>query len=179
MLLNVLKGAYPSLQQISKDHLIDTAEKFERGICLVEQFADGVTTWKVADGTTAEDPAAIVHFSLHGADDYQTLQAGTMVGEKFSARVSALSCLQPMEIETDMFDKEADLEPGDYLTTGAGGILVKAANDGSQNIYAQVTKAKYARWSNNAESGGVPSGFRQGATVDVIAARTVFIPATA
>lgn len=176
MLLNVLKGAYPSLQQISKDHLIEADAKFERGICLVEQTAGDATTWKVADTTSAADPTAIVHFSLHGAGDFQTLQAGTMVGKEFLARVSALSCLQPMEIETDMFSGTPEV--GDYLTTDKDGKLVKRTAD-TQNAYAQVTKAPYSRWANNADSSGVVSGFRQGSTVSVIAARTVFIPAKA
>lgn len=184
MLLNVLKGAYPSLQQISKDHLIATDTAFERGSCLVETTSNGVTTWKVAGTTDATDPAAIVHFSLHGAyknvDDYQTLMAGKLSTTGYTPRVSALSCLQPMEIETDMFTEEvgSELAPGDYLTVGANGKLVKRTAT-TQNAYLQVTQASHARWANNADASGVGGDWRQGNNVNVITGRTVFIPAVA
>lgn len=174
MLLNVLKGAYPSLQQISKDHLIAFDEKLERGACLVESTDEnGITTWKIAGADDATDASKIVHFSLHGYNDYQTIMAG-VVGSH--AKVSALSCLQTMEIETDMFTETVDgeLKPGDFLTVGANGRLVKRTSD-AQNAYAQVIQGNHDRWANNAPTFPGPE-FRQGNTVAVITARTVFIP---
>jgi len=173
MLLNVLKGAYPSLQQISKDHLIAADAAFERGSCLVETTSNGVTTWKVAGTTDAADPGAVVHFSLHGADDYQTMQAGSLSGSGYVPKVSALSCTMPMEIETDMFSGDG-IAVGDYLMVGANGKLVKHTSGNTAVL--QVTKAPYTRWANNADATGINTGFRQGSNVTVIAGRTVFLP---
>lgn len=174
MLLNVLKGAYPSLQQISKDHLIEADAKFERGTCLVENTVGDKTTWKIAGDDDAGNPGAVVHFALQGSEDYQALMAGKLSDTGYIAKVSALSCTMPMEIETDMFSGD-DLVAGDYLMVGEGGKLVKHT-DGNTAVL-QVTKAPYVRWSNNADASGVTTGFRQGTNVTVIAGRTVFLPA--
>jgi hypothetical protein len=180
MLLNVLKGAYPSLQQISKDHVIEASAQFERGTCLVEKTetsgADSVTKWAVAGVDDAADKTKVVHFALQGSDDYQALMAGNVSGTGYVAKVTAISCLQPMEIETDMFVGD-DLKAGDYLMVGANGKLVKHTT--GKTAVLQVTKAPYVRWSNNADATGVTAGFRQGTNVTVIAGRTVFLPALA
>lgn len=177
MLLNALKGAYPSLQQISKDHLIEADAQFERGTCLVEKTttsgSDSITTWAIATAADAADPSKVVHFALQGSDDYQALMAGTLGSTGYVAKVSALSCTMPMEIETDMFTGD-DIQVGDYLMVGDNGKLVKHTT--GKTAVLQVTKAPYTRWSNNADASGVTTGFRQGTNVTVLAGRTVFIP---
>ena len=179
MLLNVIKGAYPSLQQISQDLLISAEDsaKLERGSCLVQNTtvsgSDTLTTWKVASATD-QATATPVFFSLHGADDYQTKMAGTLSSSGgYAPRVSALSCTQAMEIETDMFSGDG-IKAGDYLMVGADGKLVKHTSGNTAVL--KVTKGPYTRWSNNMDATGASAGFRQGANVEVVRGLTVFLP---
>lgn len=178
MILNVLKGAYPSLQQISKDLLIAADAVFERGSVLVMDTTtsgtDSITTWKVSEaGDSAK--AVPAYFALQDHNDYQAKMAGTLSSTAgYAPKVSALDCRMTMEIETDMFD--GDVKPGDYLMVGAGGKLVKHTT--GKTAVLQVTAAPYVRWCNNADAAGEPN-FRQGTNVTVIRGTTVFLPGLA
>jgi len=177
MILNAIKGAYPSLQQISKDLLIAADAVFERGSVLVADTTtsgtETITTWKVAQASDAKK-ASIAYFALQGHTDYQAKMAGALSSTAgYAPKISALACTMPMEIETDMFSGD-DLKPGDALTFGANGRLVKAGS--GDTVVLQVTRGPYVRWSNNSDSAG-EADFRQGANVTVIRGMTMFIPA--
>jgi hypothetical protein len=81
---------------------------------------------------------------------------------------------QPFEFETDQFDSGEVYNVGDLLTVGAGGKLVPHGT--GDNVVGQVTKAVASRWVNSAVA---VTGFRTGANVAVLTARTLWVPTLA
>jgi hypothetical protein len=176
---NPIKGAYPSLQQISITKAVDTAATgIVRGTMLYE---DG-TAWKVVTTALNSDASAYPHFALQAQDDLTAGMAGTkgqgpakhwngsaMVAG--TATIAALAVGQPFEFETDQFDATGTYLVGTLLTFLDDGKLgVHTAGD---NCVGQVTKVVTTRWVNNAVA---VTGFRTGDNVSVLTARTLWVP---
>jgi hypothetical protein len=167
---NVLKGAYPSLQQI--DLTLDMAANetgIERG-SLIYQVG---TTFKLMTGTQATDPTAYALFALMGQEDLTAGMAGT-IGQGAPGgvpRLTGLAVGMPFVFETDQFDSQINYTVGMLLTCGTAGKLTM--HNSGQNCIAQVTKVVTARWVNDAIA---ITGWRTGALRNVLTARTLWIP---
>ena len=171
---NVLKGAYPSLQQIDKTlNMGAGVVGVVRGTCIYETDAG---EWDICTETSAQDEEAYVYFALVGQDD---LTAG-MAGSKGQgapngvAKVTGLAVGMPIEFETSEFVTVDSYSIGELLTTGAGGLLEAWDDIGDgANVVAQVTKLPTVRWVNDAIA---VTGFRTGANLAVLTARTLWSP---
>lgn len=167
---NVLKGAYPSLQQIDKTHDVAPGQSgIVRGSLIYE---DG-TTFKLATAAIKQDASKYVFFALQGQDDLVAGMAGS-VGQGVgggTSRVTGLAIGMPFEFQTDQFKGDETYNVGDLLTTGNNGKLAPHAN--GDNVIAQVTKVPFVRWVNDAVA---VTGFRTGANVAVLSGRTMWIP---
>jgi hypothetical protein len=174
MVLNVIKGAYPSLIQISKDLPLSADETItvERGSLLYET-ADN--EWRVASGATAAGnattPGAFVYFALQAEDDLTAGMAGGVPTTGGDPKLSGLACSPTIEVETDMFDSGETYAVGSYCKVGTNGKLAPHTNHATAVL--QVTKAAYVRWVNNAPA---VAGWRTGNNVTVIRGRTMYIP---
>ena len=168
---NVLKGAYPSLQQIDKTLNVAAGQTgIVRGGCIYQSSA---TEFSLATGTQATDPLAYILFCLVGQDDLVAGMAGTR-GQGASngvARITGLAVGMPLEFETSEFDSTDQYTIGELLTVGAAGKLV--AHTPGDNVIAQVTKTASTRWVNDAVA---VTGFRTGANMTIITARTLWLP---
>ena len=167
---NVLKGAYPSLQQIDKVLNVAVGETgVVRGSLI---YQDG-TSWKLLVAAKDSDPAAYPHFALMSQTDLTAGMAGG-VGQGVgggTARVNGLAVGMPFEFETDQFNTAVNYTVGQLLTVANGGVLTP--HSGSKNVIAQVTKAVTTRWVNSAIA---VTGWRLGANVAVLTARTLWLP---
>jgi hypothetical protein len=169
---NVLKGAYPSLQQI--DTVLDVGSDetgLVRGSLMYVDASGTKPVFRVAGVTQATVPAAYLYFSLIPQDDFVAGMAGT-IGQGLTggvARVNGLAVGMPMEFETDQYTGE--FEVGDLLTVGADGKLV--AHDSGDNCVAQVTRSVNNKWVNSAVA---VTGRKTGAHLPVLAGRTLWIP---
>lgn len=167
---NVLKGAYPSLQQVDKVLNVASGETgIVRG-SLIYQYG---TTWKLATSTQQTDSTAYIYFALMSQTDLTAGMAGG-VGQGVgggTARVNGLAVGMPFEFETDQFDTTQSYSVGALLTVGDGGILTPHST--GKNVVAQVTKAVTTRWVNSAIA---VTGWRLGANVAVLTARTLWLP---
>jgi hypothetical protein len=176
---NPIKGAYPSLQQISKSLPVHAdATGIVRGSLVYESSG----TWKLAGAAQATNPAAYIHFALKSQLDLTAGMAGT-IGQgsgmhwngttmvRGTAVVPALSVGMPMEVETDMFDTGETYASEDLLTVGANGKLT--LHTAGDNIVGQVTKGVSTRWVNDAVA---VTGWRTGANVSVLVFRTLWVP---
>ena len=173
MVLNVIKGPYPSLIQISKDLPLSDAETIaiERGTLLYETSDN---EWRVATASqagTATAPGAFVYFSLMADTDLVAGMAGGVPTTGGSPKLSALACQPTQEIETDMIDTAQNYTVGSFCAAGANGKLVPHTNHATALL--QVTKGKYVRWVNNAPA---VVGWRTGNNVTVVRGRTMYIP---
>lgn len=176
-LFNVIKGAYPSLQQIDKTLPVNSdATGIVRGSCIYEDAGE----WKLAtaaqkgssDGTNVV-AGAYIHYALMGQSDLTAGMAGT-IGAGISdgvASVTGLACSMPMECETDQFEGTPAL--GAFLTLADAGKLGAATTANGETVYGQVTKTSTTRWDNAAVA---VAGFRTGNKVNVIRFRTMYIP---
>lgn len=168
---SVLKGAYPSLIQIDKTLPVASGVSgIVRGSCIYEDNG----TWRLASATQATAPTAYIHFALMAQTDLTAGMAGT-IGTGIAggvARVTGLAVGMPMEFETSEFDKTENFTVSMLLSVGNYGKLVPHGS--GDNCVAQVTKAARVRWVNDAIA---VTGYRTGANVDVLTARTLWIPA--
>jgi len=174
MVLNVIKGAYPSLIQISKDLPLSASEVItvERGSLLYET-ADN--EWRVASGAAhagdATTPGAFVYFALQAEDDLVAGMAGGVPTTGGSPKLSGLSCQPTIEIETDMFDSGETYAVGSFCKVGTNGNLAPHTNNATAIL--QVTKSAYVRWINNAPA---VVGWRTGNNKTVLRGRTMYLP---
>jgi len=189
---NPIKGAYPSLQQISKTLPVhaDSAAlgTIVRG-SLVYANEDGAG-WMLAEVADDSSIGKYMYFALQAQDDLTAGMAGSKgqgparywddtspdtVGTNMGAgtpTITALACGQPFEFETDQYDAAAGaLGVGGLLTAGVDGVLT--AHDTGENCVGQVTKVATSRWVNNAVA---VTGFRTGNNVSVLTARTLWLP---
>lgn len=183
MVFNVIKGNYPTLAQVDKALLKSADEDvaIERGMLLTENTDN---EWVVAGG--AEDSlkagsdaqaGAFVYFALQGEDDLTAGMAGDIGAGADSdgePKINGLACSPTNEIETDMYAFTGDPDVGDFLAVSAAapGKLTELTT--GQTAVAQLTRGEYTRWVNNAVA---VAGYRTGNNVDVIRARTMYIPA--
>ncbi len=167
---NVLKGAYPSLQQIDK--VLNVAVG-ETGIVRGSLIYQVGSTFKLATAAQDSDPAAYIHFALMSQTDLVAGMAGG-VGQGVgggTARINGLSVGMPFEFETDQFNTTVGYTVGQLLTVANGGILTPHTS--TKNCVAQVTKAVSTKWVNSAIA---VTGWRLGANVAVLTARTLWLP---
>lgn len=167
---NVLKGAYPSLQQIDKVLNVAVGETgIVRGSLI---YQDGVT-FKLATAAQDSNPACYIHFALMSQTDLTAGMAGG-VGQGVgggTARINGLAVGMPFEFETDQFNTALNYTVGQLLTVANGGLLT--AHSTGKNCIAQVTKAVSSKWVNSAVA---VTGWRLGATVSILTGRTLWIP---
>jgi len=174
MVLNVLKGAYPTLQQIDKTlpKSADETGDIERGSLLYEN-ADN--EWRIAGvaqaGTANTIPGPFLFLALMPDTDLVAGMAGDVPTSGNEPVLTGLAISPSVEIETDMYDSGGSYTVGQFLKVGANGNFV-AQTDGFTAI-GIVTKTPYTRWVNNAPA---VTGWRTGNNVSVIALRTMYVP---
>lgn len=168
---NVLKGAYPSLQQIDKTLPVKSGETgIVRGSCI---YADTNNQWVLATSAVDANTAAFIYFALMGQSDKAAGMAGT-VGQGVSggvARVTGIACGQPFEFETDQYNPAVSYAVGDLLRPGDSGYVTTHAT--GKNVIGQVTKTVASKWVNNAIA---VTGWRTGAYSNILTARSLWIP---
>jgi hypothetical protein len=177
MFLNVLKGAYPGLQQIDLALPVAVGETgIERG-SLLKINSD--REWEVAasaDKGSDTTPGAFVYIALMAQDDLVAGMAGD-VGQGVVAAaagqpvINALSIVPSMQIETDMFKADDEWDIGGWAQVGDGGVF--AAHVDKSTAIAKVDAVPATRWVNNAVA---VTGWRTGAPRSVIRLTTVYIP---
>ena len=175
MVLNVIKGPYPSLTQVDKDALLSTDETVavERGSLLK---IDASGNWRVCQDTDAGDsthPGAFAFFAFMPDTDLTAQMAGGYpVNGNQPPKLAGLAVSPTNEIETDMYNTTNGTPAlGDFLTHGVDGKLT-VHTDGCTAL-ARVTKAPATRWVNNAVA---VSGWRLGNNVSVIRGLTMYLP---
>ena len=167
---NVLKGAYPSLQQVDKTLLVASGQT---GIVRGSLIYQSGTEFKLATAADDADVTKYVYIALMGQDDLTAGMAGG-VGQGVpagQARITGLATGMPFEFETDQFDATVNYTIGMLLKPGNYGKLTSHGT--GKNCVAQVTKTVRSRWVNNAIA---VTGYRTGANVNVLTARTLWIP---
>lgn len=194
-LFNVIKGAYPSLQQIDRTLSVKAAdpgaplmEAIVRGSAMVEDTGTTPPTFRLAlaadAGSVSGDvitPGKFVYFCLMDQTDLVAAMAGT-IGQGVGggqAKVTGLACSMPMECETDQFVGSPTV--GTFLTLagtalnadGNGGKLVAVTAAAGNTAYGQVTQGVTTRWANDAVA---VAGWRTGNKVNVIRFRAMYIP---
>jgi len=167
---NVLKGAYPTLQQIDK-----TLDVGAREVGIVRgslMYQDATNVFKLANAADDSNAEKYLYFALQAQTDLVAGMAGS-IGQGVAggvARVTGIAVGMPFEFETDQF-VAASYYIGQLLTVANGGKLVDHSS--GKNCVAQVTKAVFSRWVNDAVA---VTGWRTGANVNVLTARTLWIP---
>jgi hypothetical protein len=165
---NVLKGAYPTLQQL--DETLPVAggvTGIVRGSCLRAADDAGTRSWFItaADATNqgaANTPGPLIYFALQDQGQPDVDMAGAL---------SALPCSMPMEVETDQFDAGGAFPIGGYIMAGAAGVVTDHTDD--KTAIGQVTRSPYIRWANDAIA---VTGKRTGNRVNVISFWAMYIP---
>jgi hypothetical protein len=182
-MFNVIKGQFPSLSQIDKTLPVGSDEVgIVDGTVLVVDASGAVPVFRAATDADATDPKAYPYFCKTAQDDFTAGMAGT-IGQGATANedgsapyavVTALAVGMSMEFETDQYKvgEGVDYPVGTLLTVADGGLLAPFTA-GTANLVAEVTKALAQKWVNNAEA---IVGRRTGANVDVLTARTMWVP---
>ena len=188
MYLNVLKGSYPSLQQIDKTLDVGAeSAAIVRGSVMKVDASGTVPVFVAQMASDSKDASAFPFFCLMPDTELTAGMAGTAgqgvapgtyvdpasssgVSVAGVARVTGLSVGMNAEFETDMF-VDAEYTVGELLTVGDYGKL--ASHGAGDNVVAQVTTAVRAKWVNNAWA---VVGRRTGANVNVLTARMVWMP---
>lgn len=173
MVLNVKKGAYPSLTQMDKEALLSAQEVIavERGSLLYLEAASG--EWRVATATERGDtthPGQFCYFAFQSDSDLTAQMAGGVpVSANQQPKIAGIACSPTIEIETDMFNGNPAL--GNFMAAGANGRLAVHAD--GQTALLKVTRAPYVRWINNAVA---VTGWRTGNNVSVVRGVTMYVP---
>ena len=172
MVLNVKKGAYPSLIQIDKEALLsaDESGSTERGSLL---YLNDSGEWRVAGATQAGDathPGAFCYFSFQADSDLTAQMAGGVpVSANQRPKLAGIACSPSIEIETDMYTGSPLLNS--FMAAGANGKLVVHVTGNTALL--KVTRAPYVRWINNAVA---VTGWRTGNNVTVVRGLTMYVP---
>jgi len=173
---NVLKGAYPSLQQIDRPLDVAAGEAgIVRGSCI---YIDTNNNYKLATAAVDDTPGAYIFWCLPmgGQEDFQAGMAGT-IGQGPAggvAKINGLACGMPFEFETDQYDTTQVYAIGDLLMPGALGKVT--LHTSGKNCIGQVTQTVRTRWANDAIA---VTGRRTGANVNVLTARSMWLPVLA
>lgn len=176
MFLNVLKGPYPGLHQVDLALPVALQQTgIERGT-LLKMVDREFQVAGAADAGTATTPGAFIYLALIPQDDLVAGMAGDVGQGAVSAAdgqpvINALSIVPTMQIETDMFNADADLAVGDWLAVGNGGVFTEHTD--GQTAIGQVLSVPAARWVNNAVA---VTGWRTGNSVSVLTLNTLYIP---
>lgn len=173
---NVLKGSYPSLQQIDQVLPVGSSETgLVRGTLMYVDIEGLVPVYKVAQAADAIDVTKYLYFSLIPQDDFTAGMAGT-IGQGVAggvAKVNGLAVGMPMEFETSEYVADT-YDVGALLTVANLGKLTKLTlTSHGQNCVAQVTRPVASKWVNNAIA---ITGRRTGANINVLTARTLWVP---
>ena len=113
---NVLKGAYPTLQQIDKSLPISSAETdIIRGSSLRIDTSGSVPQWvrtaaDAASQGTATVAGPIIYFSLQDQSQPDVLRSGVLTG---------IPCTMPNTVETDQFDTGGSFPVNGFIMAGA------------------------------------------------------------
>jgi len=165
---NVLKGAYPTLQQLDESlPVASTVTGVVRGSCVRAADDGGTRSWFItaSDATNqgaANTPGPLIYFSLQDQGQPDVDMAGVL---------TAIPCSMPNEIETDQYAAGGTFPIGGYVMAGADGKLEDHTDD--LTAIGQVTRAPYIRWANDAIA---VTGKRTGNRINVIALWTMYIP---
>lgn len=174
MVLNVKKGAYPSLIQIDKEALLSASEthSVERGSLLYLEASSG--EWRVAGAAQAGDtthPGQFCYFAFQSDSDLTAQMAGGVpVSANQRPKLAGIACSPTIEIETDMFVGTAPTL-GQFMAAADFGKLAVHAD--GQTALLKVTRAPYVRWINNAVA---VTGWRTGNNVTVVRGVTMYVP---
>jgi len=177
MFLNVLKGPYPGLGQIDRTLPVAAAATgIERGSFLKVNADNEYEVATASDTGSATVAGAFVYIALQDQLDLVAGMAGNVGQGAVSAAngqavINALAIIPSMQIETDMYDAEADWAVGDWCALADGGIVTEHAD--GETAVAKVDAVPVARWVNNATA---VTGWRTGAPTNVITLTTVYIP---
>ena len=165
---NVLKGAYPHLQQLDKTLPLGTGgAALVRGSAMYVSAGTFIPTAADAPSQgSASAPGPIIYFCLQNAADPDVQMANGVTG---------LPCTMPMEVETDQFNIGAGIALGAYLMAGASGCVspMVPTTDTGKTAIGLVTGAPYTRWSNNAVA---VAGVKTGTRISVISFWTMYAP---
>jgi len=166
---NVLKGAYLSMPQVDKTLPADAAATgIVRGSCIYDDAGE----WKLCTAAGNTNPVQYVFFALQGFNDLTAGMAGT-VGQGNAGGVPYITGFavgNPVEFQTDQFVDDT-YTIGQLLTIGDTGKL--GDHDTGENCVAQVTAVAANKWVNDAVA---VTGYKNGAFVTVLTARTMWIP---
>jgi hypothetical protein len=165
---NVLKGAYPTLQQIDKSLPVATSETgIVRGSAMRIDTSGPAPAFIRTDATSASQgalntPGPIVYFSLQDQAQPDVLRAGVITG---------IPCTFPAEVETDQYDSGGSFPVNGRIMAGASGKVVDHTDD--KTAIGVVTAGPTFRWVNDAVA---VAGERTGARVSVIKFQTIYAP---
>ena len=177
MFLNVIKGTYPGLQQNDKALALAAEETdVERG-SLPKVNSDN--EWELAGAADAGDattPGAFLYMALQPQDDLVAGMAGNVGQGAVSASegqpvINALAVQPSQQIETDMFDAEANWVVGGWCSVGADGVFTTHST--GETAIAKVDAVPATRWVNNAPA---VVGWRTGNSKSVITLTTLYVP---
>jgi len=168
---NVIKGSYPSLQQIDKT--LDVASG-EVGIVRGSLIKQVGTTFVLAQDTDATIASAYLYFALQAQTDLVAGMAGS-IGQGIGggvARITGLAVGTQMEVETSVYDTaQSPYAVGDLLTVGVDGVVTKHGT--GDNCIGEVTKIDGTRYVDGAT---FVTGWSTGANVNVLTMRCYWIP---
>ncbi|MFC1453575.1 hypothetical protein ACFLQL_00155 [Verrucomicrobiota bacterium] len=171
-LFNVIKGAYPSLQQIDKTLPMNAdATGIVRGSLMYEDAGEFKLATSSQEGD-ADTPGAYIYVALMDQDDLVAGMAGS-IGQGVGSgvpRLTGLAISMPMEIETDQYTGQS-FTVGEFVAVGDDGKFVAHAT--GVTAIGQITKGITTRWANDAVA---VAGWRTGNKVNVIRIRTMYIP---
>ncbi len=146
MFLNILNGPYLTTQQVDMALLVSPSETtgVERGHLL---YIDDNGEWRIAgedQAGTATEPGRQLYLAFQPIGDHTAIMAGGYpVNDSVTPKIGALAATTHLNIETDMFDGEIELN--DALTVEDGKFVLHT--DG-KTVYGYCTKAPYTRISN-------------------------------
>jgi len=172
MFLNILNGPYLTTHQVDRVLKVSASETdaIERSHLL---FADENGEWRIADtaqagSTTA--PGALLYLALQPSSDHAAIMAGGYpVGNDLTPKIGGLSLATHMNIQTDMFDGEIELE--DALTVEDGKFVRHTAG---KTVYGFCTKAPFQRIAN---AGVIVGPLHNGSgNITVVEIATVYAP---
>ena len=177
MFLNVLKGAYPGLQQVDLALPLAVGQTgVERGSLLKVNTDREFEVMSDSDVGSATAPGPFGYIALMAQGDLVAGMAGNVGTGAVSASagqpvLNALSLVPSMQIETDMFTAGDGWSVGDWCAADDGGKFGPCAD--GQTALARVLAVPASRWVNNAVA---VTGWRTGNQVSYITLLTVYIP---
>jgi hypothetical protein len=165
---NVLKGAYPTLQQLDESLAVDAGEPgIVRGSAMRKEVSGSSQTWvrTAADAARpgwAPGAGPVIYFSLQDQGQPDVTKSGVLTG---------IPCTMPNEVETDQYDSGGTFTVGGYVMAGADGEVTDHTDE--LTAIGVVTNGPAARYANDAVA---VAGVRTGARINVITFLTIYHP---